>query len=70
MEVLLHNSEKAVTREALLDEVWGADSDSGSNVVDVIVSALRRKMPDNAGRIETVRGLGYRYLPPVIAAAS
>lgn len=50
-----------LTREQLLSHVWDIDFDPGSNVVDVHVSALRRKI--GAGYIETVRGLGYRFLP-------
>lgn len=51
---------RVVTREALLDEVWEPDYDGGSNVVDVVVRSLRRKLGDRASMIETVRGAGYR----------
>jgi DNA-binding response OmpR family regulator len=47
-----------LTREQLLSHVWGFDFDPGSNVVDVYVRYLRRKI--GAERIETVRGTGYR----------
>ena len=50
-----------LTRQQLLSQVWDIDFDPGSNVVDVHVSALRRKL--GPGFIETVRGLGYRFLP-------
>jgi len=49
---------QVMSREQLLSRVWGYDFDSGSNVVDVYVGYLRRKIPD--GAIETVRGMGYR----------
>jgi DNA-binding response OmpR family regulator len=49
---------QVMSREQLLSRVWGYDFDSGSNVVDVYVGYLRRKLPD--GAIETVRGMGYR----------
>lgn len=49
---------QVMSREQLLSRVWGYDFDSGSNVVDVYVGYLRRKLP--AGSIETVRGIGYR----------
>jgi DNA-binding response OmpR family regulator len=42
--------------------VWDIDFDPGSNVVDVHVAALRRKV--GPAFIETVRGLGYRFVPP------
>ena len=45
-------------REQLLSQVWGYDFDPGSNVVDVYVRYLRRKL--GAELIETVRGMGYR----------
>ena len=63
LEILLHHSEKAVSREALLAKVWGQQDEVRSNVVDVIISALRRKLPGKAGRIDTMRGLGYRFVP-------
>ena len=49
-----------VAREALLREVWGYEWTGGSNVVDVAVSGLRRKLGDRAAALETVRGVGYR----------
>ncbi|OLV16415.1 winged helix-turn-helix domain-containing protein [Deinococcus marmoris] len=52
------------TRERLLERVWGHDFPSTARVVDVHVTALRRKLGDNADApryIETVRGVGYRF---------
>ena len=49
-----------VRREDLLGHVWEPDYDGGSNVVDVVVRSLRRKLGDRASMIETVRGAGYR----------
>ena len=48
-----------LSREQLLARVWGYDYDPGSNVVDVYVGYLRRKL--GQGRLETVRGVGYRF---------
>jgi len=62
LECLLRHVGQVLTRQQLLDAVWGFDFDSGSNVVDVYVGYLRRKL-DVAGEpsvIETVRGAGYR----------
>jgi Transcriptional regulatory protein, C terminal len=49
-----------VERAELLRDVWGYDWTGGSNVVEVVVSALRRKLGDRAVALETVRGVGYR----------
>jgi hypothetical protein len=57
---LRERSGRTVAREALLREVWGYEWTGGSNVVEVAVSGLRRKLGDRAGALETVRGVGYR----------
>jgi DNA-binding response OmpR family regulator len=57
-EIFLRNAGQVLSREQLLDHVWGLDFDPGSNVVDVYVGYLRRKI--GAGTIATVRGMGYR----------
>lgn len=62
LEYLMRHPGQVLTRQQLLDSVWGIDFDAGSNVVDVYISYLRRKL-DDPGRpsaIETVRGAGYR----------
>ncbi len=58
-EVLMVNAGQVLSREQLLDQVWGFDFDPGSNVVDVYVGYLRRKF--GASTITTVRGMGYRF---------
>jgi DNA-binding response OmpR family regulator len=50
-----------ISRERLLSEVWGYHFDPGSNVVDVCVRRLRRKLGEDAP-IETVRHAGYRLV--------
>jgi transcriptional regulator len=58
----LHEREgRIVSRAALLREVWGYDWSGGSNVVEVVISALRRKLGDSAASLQTVRGAGYRF---------
>jgi DNA-binding response OmpR family regulator len=52
---------QVLSREQLLRIVWGIDFDPGSNVVDVHVAALRRKI--GSTRIDTIRGTGYRFVP-------
>jgi two-component system OmpR family response regulator len=62
LEYLAVNANMAVSRRQILDRVWGEDFDGQSNIVDVYVSALRRKL-EGAGarrRIETVWGVGYK----------
>jgi two-component system, OmpR family, copper resistance phosphate regulon response regulator CusR len=58
VETFLRHPGQVLTREQLLSHVWGYDFDPGSNVVDVYVRYLRRKL--GAERIVTVRGMGYR----------
>lgn len=58
----LEHPTQVLSREQLLDRVWGYDFDTASNVVDVYVRYLRTKL--GAERIQTVRGVGYRLAPP------
>ena len=58
LELLMRHPGQVLTRQQMLSHVWGYDYDPGSNVVDVFVRALRRKV--GAERIVTVRGMGYR----------
>jgi DNA-binding response OmpR family regulator len=58
MELFLRHPGQVLAREQILSHVWGYDFDPGSNVVDVYVRTLRRKI--GADHIETVRGMGYR----------
>lgn len=58
-ETLMGHPGQVLSREQLLSRVWGYDFDPGSNVVDVYVGYLRRKLGDDT--IETVRGMGYRF---------
>lgn len=51
---------KAIPRSELLRDVWGTTYMGGSNVVDAVVRTLRRKLGDQAIRLETVTGIGYR----------
>lgn len=59
LRYLLTHVGEVVSRERLLSEVWGYDFDPRSNVVDVCVRRLRRRLGSN-GPIETVRNVGYR----------
>jgi len=59
-ETFLRHPGQVLSREQLLSNVWGYDFDPGSNVVDVYVGYLRRKLGKDL--IETVRGMGYRLV--------
>lgn len=60
LELLLRRRGEVVTRTDILDEVFGYDFDPGTNVIDVHIAHLRRKIGGGSARIETVRGVGYR----------
>jgi two-component system, OmpR family, response regulator MprA len=66
LECLLRHPGQVLTREALLEHVWGYDFLGGSNVVDVYVRYLRQKIErlDRPRLIQTVRGVGYALRPP------
>jgi DNA-binding response OmpR family regulator len=57
-ETFFRHPGQVLSREQLLSRVWGYDYDPGSNVVDVYVGYLRKKLGE--GRISTARGMGYR----------
>ena len=62
LEVLARHAGQVFAQERIIDAVWGADSDPASNIVEVYIRSLRRKIDDGArsGLIETIRGAGYR----------
>lgn len=62
LEYLARNAGRVVTRTMLLEQVWDYHFDPGTNVVDVHVSRLRRKLEEGFGQpiLHTVRGAGYR----------
>lgn len=63
LECLMRNQGKVLTRQQLADQVWGAEYDPLSNVIDVYINYLRNKVdahPDHK-LIHTVRGMGYMF---------
>ena len=64
LQYLYEREGRVVGRAALLRDVWGYDWSGGSNVVEVVISAIRRKLGDRAGSLHTVRGAGYRFTAP------
>jgi DNA-binding response OmpR family regulator len=68
LEYLMTHPDELITRERLLDVVWGWDYPAGTRAVDTRVSELRRALGDEAEEpryVETVTGEGYRFLAPV-----
>lgn len=57
---LMKNSNIVLTRDQLLEDIWGYDFDGETRTVDVHVRTLRQKLGSAGERIETVRGVGYR----------
>lgn len=62
LEYLIRHKGKVLTRSELLDHVWDSHYDGLSNVVDVHIANLRRKLdlPESPAPIETIRGVGYQ----------
>ena len=58
LEFLFRHPDQVISRQQLLSHIWGYDFDPGSNVVDVYIRYLRKKLGNDV--IQTVRGMGYR----------
>lgn len=61
MELLLQNPKQIITKERLIEKIWGGDSDAEYNNVEVYISFLRKKLKflNSKTEISTTRGLGY-----------
>lgn len=67
LHLLLANAGRVLSRDLLIDRVWGADYVGDTKTLDVHVKRLRSKVeadPANPTRITTIRGLGYKYERP------
>jgi DNA-binding response OmpR family regulator len=66
LEFFMRHPEQVLSRAQILNHVWDLNFEPGSNVVDVYVGYLRRKLnrPDLAPMLQAVRGAGYRLLAP------
>ena len=60
LKFLILNKDIAVTREQLLNKVWGYDSESESRTVDSHILTLRKKLGESGSLIETIRHVGYK----------
>jgi two-component system, OmpR family, response regulator RegX3 len=66
LELLMENAGRVMTRETLIDGVWGSDYFGDTRTLDVHIKRLRTKCeenPHNPRHILTIRGLGYKFLP-------
>ncbi len=61
LHYLVQHAGNVVNREDILTGVWGDAADVASNVVDVVVGTLRKKLGERANVIETISGVGYRF---------
>ncbi|HEX2533367.1 MAG TPA: response regulator transcription factor [Chitinophagaceae bacterium] len=63
LEFFVRNRNRVVSRMEILEKVWGIDFNMGTNVVDVYVNYLRKKMGEQVGKrmIQTVIGMGYMF---------
>jgi DNA-binding response OmpR family regulator len=66
LETFLRHADQVLSREQLLSQVWGYSFDPGTNLVNVYINVLRKKL--GADAIETVRGVGYRLVAPTARA--
>jgi len=72
LEFFMRHPEQVLSRAQILNHVWDVDFEPGSNVVDVYVGYLRRKLnaPGLPPLLQAIRGAGYRLLPPNAAGSS
>lgn len=71
LEYLLRNAGHRITRNMIVEHVWNLSFDTGTNIVDVYINYLRKKVDDgfNPKLIHTVRGVGYELRAPSEAVA-
>jgi two-component system response regulator RegX3 len=72
LELLLANAGRVLTRDVLIDRIWGPNYFGDTKTLDVHVKRLRTKVEEDPGhptRIVTVRGVGYRFEKPRVTAS-
>jgi two-component system response regulator RegX3 len=73
LELFLANAGRVLTRDVLIDRIWGPNYFGDTKTLDVHVKRLRAKVeddPSNPTRVVTIRGVGYRYEKPRQAASA
>jgi two-component system response regulator RegX3 len=66
LEILMENSGRVLTRESLIDQIWGSDYFGDTRTLDVHIKRLRAKCeqdPHKPEHLITIRGLGYKFVP-------
>lgn len=66
LEILMENAGRVLTRETLIDQIWGPDYFGDTRTLDVHIKRLRAKFeptPHDPQHLKTIRGLGYKFLP-------
>jgi len=69
LEFLMRHPDRVITREQMLDRIWGWEAQMITRTVDVRIAELRKQLQDDPERphfIETVIGVGYRFITPVL----
>jgi DNA-binding response OmpR family regulator len=61
LHLLLRHSGKLLSRDSIVDEIWGNEFEFGSRTLDAHICSLRKKLKRQGGRIVTVSGEGYKY---------
>jgi len=57
----INNGNQALSREQILNRIWGYDFEGDDRTVDTVIKRLRKKLDTEGNRINTVRGVGYRF---------
>ena len=58
---LINNQKLALSREQILDRIWGYEFDGDIRVVDTTIKRLRQKLQEEGKYIQTIRGIGYKF---------
>ena len=60
LSLLIQNADRVLTREQIMDRIWGYDYGGSSRTLDMHIKTLRQKLGNSGSRIHTVRNVGYR----------